>query len=50
MKKIKYNGRGIHLFIGWFAWSLLILVTFGLALPFAINHLIGYICDNIEVK
>lgn len=47
--KIKFNGSAADLFFGWLGWSVLMLLTAGLAFPFALKSFGKYIANNCEI-
>ena len=47
--KVRFNGSAGELFWIWLGWTILMIITLGLATPFYLKRLMRYCAENMEV-
>ena len=48
--KFIYKGSGLMMLAGWFVWSILSVITLGIAFPFALHSFVKYVIENVEIQ
>lgn len=47
--KVRFNGSAGDLFWIWLGWTILMVITLGLATPFFLKRLMRYCADHMEI-
>lgn len=47
--KVRFNGSAGDLFFIWLGWTILMIITCGLATPFFFKRLMRYCCEHMEI-